>query len=621
MTYRNKLLLQFAALFLAFACVLIAFQYHREHRFRQELLMERLRSYANVVAHVAQAPAGLPAAGTSLPDSLSQDSQAAALKVDELKEVVAILPANLRLTLIDRKGKVLFESGRRTPAEMSNHMSRPEVQASLYSPGNAEGYDIRRSETDGCEYFYFARTFGPYVVRMATPYDAMLRHFMQVDNLFLWFVLLIFIVTLPILLHLSSRFGKAVSSLRLFMQSADRGLVDFDRISLPHTELGDIARRIIDKYRDLWQLQLMLREERERLLSHFLYSGEGIALFNAERQPTYANPHFKQYANLLLERPTANLEEIWQSDAFKPCLDFLNLHQPAARSSSSAPLTPGQAWTDHDACFRYLHQAGATTFAIQVLIYHDSAFELTLSNVTQEEKNRKLKQEMSHNIAHELRTPIASIRGFLETLISCPALSAERKQAFITKAYNQTLRLTDLLRDISLISKTEGAPELMKCEQVDVVKVIDEAVDDLQSSMTEAGLHLTTHLPRPLVIDGNATLLYAIFRNLLENSIRYAGEGATVSIECYDTEEKTLYFSFSDNGRGVEPEHLTRLFERFYRAGEGRTRDTGGTGLGLSIVRNAVRFHGGDISVRARRPHGLQFLFTLGRLRPQPPRQ
>ena len=124
---------------------------------------------------------------------------------------------------------------------------------------------------------------------------------------------------------------------------------------------------------------------------------------------------------------------------------------------------------------------------------------------------------------------------------------------------------------------------------------------------------LHVNLPEGLTLNGNYSLIYSIFRNLVENSIRYAGEGTEVNISCYNMTQEFCYFSVYDTGQGVAEEHLPRLFERFYRVTEGRTRANGGTGLGLSIVRNAVLFHHGDISVCNRKGAGLEFIFTLHR--------
>lgn len=229
-----------------------------------------------------------------------------------------------------------------------------------------------------------------------------------------------------------------------------------------------------------------------------------------------------------------------------------------------------------------------------------------------------LKQQMTSNISHELRTPVAGIMGYLETLESCPDMDAERRRAFIHRAYMQSVRLSDLIRDVAIISRIEESPEKLVKQIVSVGEIVDDAVSEFESRMEESGNHVENMLPPDLRICGNKTLLHALFRNLLENTLKYAGRGVSVRIErCphseagFEDEGDSICLHYYDTGCGVPPEHLPRLFERFYRISEGRTRDEGGSGLGLSIVRNAVAFHGGEIKVSNIQPHGLQFFFTL----------
>ena len=223
MSLRNRLLLNFAALFAAFALLLLGFQYHRERQFRRELLEERLGSYADIVS----------GAGLS-PDSAGVDSV-------RLSSLVRLLPSEVRLTVIDSSGRVLFESSGHAVEEMGNHLHRPEVAS---AQKNGSGSDIRFSETEGKDFFYLARRSGPFTVRMATAYDARIRHFLQADNVFLWFVMLVFTIALLLLLFVSGRFSKSVTALRSFVRSADRGLVDYDHLHFPSGDLGDVARSV-----------------------------------------------------------------------------------------------------------------------------------------------------------------------------------------------------------------------------------------------------------------------------------------------------------------------------------------------------------------------------------------
>lgn len=581
MTYKSKLLVNFMALFAVFTLLLLMFQYNREKQYKRELLETRLRSYANVVA-------GAVNMAHAVNDSTSFDA------LDRM------LPSDLRLTVIGHRGNVIYESRSHGILEMGNHLDRPEV-AMAEESREGEGVNIRCSATFHKDYFYFAKDYHGFIVRVALPFNAEVQNFMKADNVFLWFVLMLFPIALVLLIYISDRFGKAVSGLRNFMNSADRGLVDYERITFPQSELGKLGEKIMQKYKQLEDSSRQIALERERLLRHFHYFEEGIGIFDAKRRNLYTNPRFTQYINVILEHPTGNVDTLWKAQAFAPVAEFLDLHSKQDTAQNDTPV------------FRYTLKAGGSTFGVQVLVYSDGSFELSLADVTKAEKNRVLKQQMSNNITHELRTPVSSIRGYLETIIECPTLSDERKRYFVEKAFAQVVRLTDLIRDVALITKTEEAADLMPREEVDISRVIADVREDLHAGLESQHMTLHVNLPEGLTLNGNYSLIYSIFRNLVENSIRYAGEGTEVNISCYNMTQEFCYFSVYDTGQGVAEEHLPRLFERFYRVTEGRTRANGGTGLGLSIVRNAVLFHHGDISVRNRKGAGLEFIFTLHR--------
>ena len=581
MTYKSKLLVNFMALFAVFTLLLVMFQYNREKQYKRELLETRLRSYANVVA-------GAVNMAHAVNDSTSFDA------LDRM------LPSDLRLTVIGHRGNVIYESRSHGILEMGNHLDRPEV-AMAEESRDGEGVNIRCSATFHKDYFYFAKDYHGFIVRVALPFNAEVQNFMKADNVFLWFVLMLFPIALVLLIYISDRFGKAVSGLRNFMNSADRGLVDYERITFPQSELGKLGEKIMQKYKQLEDSSRQIALERERLLRHFYYFEEGIGIFDAKRRNLYTNPRFTQYINVILEHPTGNVDTLWKAQAFAPVAEFLDLHSKQDTAQNDTPV------------FRYTLKAGGSNFGVQVLVYSDGSFELSLADVTKAEKNRVLKQQMSNNITHELRTPVSSIRGYLETIIECPTLSDERKRYFMEKAFAQVVRLTDLIRDVALITKTEEAADLMPREEVDISRVIADVREDLHAGLESQHMTLHVNLPEGLTLNGNYSLIYSIFRNLVENSIRYAGEGTEVNISCYNMTQEFCYFSVYDTGQGVAEEHLPRLFERFYRVTEGRTRANGGTGLGLSIVRNAVLFHHGDISVRNRKGAGLEFIFTLHR--------
>ncbi len=240
----------------------------------------------------------------------------------------------------------------------------------------------------------------------------------------------------------------------------------------------------------------------------------------------------------------------------------------------------------------------------------DEANRLRLEATEAERRNRQLKQEMTSNIAHELKTPVSSIRGYLEILLSDKPVDDERRRYFLDRCFRQTLRLSDLIQDVSIINKLEESADLFPRAAVDVRQVAQEAADELADKATAAGMSIENNLPS-MPMQGNGELLYGIFRNLMENSVDYAGEGAKVVVETYKEHPDHYYIHYYDTGRGVPDEYLLRLFDRFVRIGEGRSRSDGGTGLGLSIVKHAVLFHGGEIYAKNRPEGGLEFFFSL----------
>lgn len=225
-------------------------------------------------------------------------------------------------------------------------------------------------------------------------------------------------------------------------------------------------------------------------------------------------------------------------------------------------------------------------------------------------KLQSQKKRITGNLAHELRTPVTSIRGYLETLVDNPDLDNEKRELFTERAYLQTLRLSDLIRDISLITKMEEAPEKLGKEYLGIRKLTDEVFDEFASDLSEKRILVENSIPDDTVIKGNQSLIYALFRNLVENSIRYGGSGITIHLEC-SVLDGAVHFTYFDTGKGVSQEHLGKIFERFYRIPEENAHRADGSGLGLSIVKNAVAFHGGSITASQLQPHGLCFRFSL----------
>ena len=564
--YKQKLFLYFSVVFTLFSIGVLLVGQSREKNFRLENLEDKLEAYSEIV-HA----------------SLGTNHRT---KIATLDSLLVIFPENIRLSIINKQGVVLFDNKIDDLDELENHRQRVEIIQALET---GQGRNIRTSVSNQEPYLYFAKNYYDYYIRVALPYNEQTKSLLQSDHVFLSFILLFFGVSLILLYVVTNRFGKSIKQLRDFALADDTNR--FSRYSFPNDELGEIGAEIAENYKKLKDSEKRVSLEREKLLQHVQTSKEGICFFSPTKEVEFFNGLFIQYLNTLVEEPSSEVSSVFTDPVFTEVHQFL--------SNSTQDYFETQ-----------VHKQGKV-FSIRVTIFEDKDFEIILNDITKQEKTRRLKQEMTSNIAHELRTPLTSIRGYLETALNLP-LTEEKKKYFITQAHDLSLLLSETIQDMGLITSLEEAPQVFRLEEVDIPKLLQGLHGDLKKALEAKDIEMEWDIPENLKIKGNANLLYSIFRNLADNAISYAGTSIKIGINMYHQDKDYYYFSFYDTGKGIHEEsHLNRLFERFYRINEGRTRETGGTGLGLSIVKNAILFHKGKITAKNRKEGGLEFLFQL----------
>ncbi len=228
----------------------------------------------------------------------------------------------------------------------------------------------------------------------------------------------------------------------------------------------------------------------------------------------------------------------------------------------------------------------------------------------EEQEKIRIKKQLTNNINHELKTPVASIKACLETLLEHEDLPLEKRREFLSHCYANSERLCQLLGDVATITRMDEGVQMIEKEDVDINDLINEIIDDYTPRLTEATIDVHVNIHPRITVKANYSLLTSIFRNLLDNAIAYSG-GHNIDIRLLDIDNGLCYFSFADDGIGVDEQHLPHLFERFYRVDKGRSRKLGGTGLGLAIVKNAVTINGGTITVNNVKGGGLEFMFSL----------
>ena len=228
------------------------------------------------------------------------------------------------------------------------------------------------------------------------------------------------------------------------------------------------------------------------------------------------------------------------------------------------------------------------------------------------EERAKLKRQLTNNISHELKTPVGIIKGYLDTIMETPDMDEGARGHFLSKAQQQANRLTDLLNDLSTMTRLEESQDAISTEPVDFQELVANTIEEVELSGLAGQMEVKMAMPYDCIVIGNKALLSAMLHNLIKNAAFYS-HGTEINIKCVDTTDSHYTFVFYDDGVGVPPESISHLFERFYRVDTGRSRRNGGTGLGLPIVKSTINALGGTITVANRESGGLQFTFTLKR--------
>lgn len=238
-----------------------------------------------------------------------------------------------------------------------------------------------------------------------------------------------------------------------------------------------------------------------------------------------------------------------------------------------------------------------------LLVFHD------LTRLKQLENTRK---DFVANVSHELRTPLSMIKGYVETLIDGAKDDPVVAKRFLHTIQKHANRLNYLIEDLLTISRLEFGHVVMNLDRVELAPLVERTLEELGAKARQRSIMLSHSVPANLQVKADADRLLQVFFNLIDNAIKYGKQGGAAEVGAKNLEEKkSVEVWVKDDGPGIPPEAIERVFERFYRVDRARSREQGGTGLGLSIVKHIIQSHGGEVWVESGQGKGTTFHFTL----------
>jgi signal transduction histidine kinase/HAMP domain-containing protein len=550
------------------------------------------RLFVTTSVPVAVAVVGLVVAADRLLRSHLEDEIARSLE-HEARVLAALLPADSlrwpdlvreigagtghRVTLIDPKGNVRgdTEFDRAALGQLENHLMRPEVQQAL-STGVGRGERLSASTNE--RRMYVAVRGGPpglAITRVSTTLAAVDAQVTAVQGA-VALAGLGAIVAAGILAWLLSR---EVARPLVELGDAARTIADGRPPAFPASNVPEIAQHIVAlraMHRQLDQRFLDLVHEREETATLIETMADGVVA---------ADP---RGAIVMLNRAARRLLGFGPSDPF-PALAEL-FYDKAARELVAAALGGREAEP------RELERDGRTLLVSGRSLPNGGAL-LVIRDVTELRHLEAVRRDFVANVSHELKTPLTSIAGYAETLAT-EASAGTQTERFARIILNNAKRMQRLVDDLLDLSRIESGRWQPTPTRVDLVSLAGDAWAAFADRARERRIEFTAGATSDRELTADPDAVREVFTNLFDNALRHTPPGGRIAVSIEAGPEGTTV-SVTDTGSGIAPEHLPRIFERFYRADPGRSREEGGTGLGLAIVKHLVEAHGGRIEARS----------------------
>ncbi len=488
------------------------------------------------------------------------------------------LPMNMRISIIKKDGTVIADTGIEDESALDNHLYRIEVMQALET---GSGQSSRYSNSIKTDMLYYAKNSGNYIIRLARPLYAVDESMSKLRDLLITVSLLVMVIAVISVITISIKITRPLNETLSFASAFAGGSYtrrirnySLDEIGTLQKTLNKMADTIVDT------IDKHIFEQRKLEVTLDSIS-DGIALIAPDKEIIISNSSFTDMLKITASFGGKEYYEVIRNRT-------LNSRIEKALKSGSKEIF--EVEISEDKFFDVVINPIKGEHAIQGTL-------VLLRDVSEKRKIERIKSDLVSNVSHELKTPIAIVKGYLETIREHP-LDKKMTEEFINRAIENVDRQNSLIEDIIKLSMIESSTEFQK-EAIDIRKIIERCVDILSPKVASKGLTITMDFDRSdYSISGNSFIAEEIFFNLIDNAINYNNPSGSITISG-EKKGSTFLFAISDTGIGIPERAIDRIFERFYRVDTGRSRGTGGTGLGLSIVKHAAQVIGWSVSVNS----------------------
>ena len=515
--------------------------------------------------------------------------------------------AGARITIVAPDGRVLADTNV-DPRQMENHRFRPEIQAALEGKTGAA---TRLSKSDFAPHLYVAIPSAEepgWVLRVAIPMDSYDQRLHETTSILVVGGAAAAALSLVLGFFFTRRITRPLASLSRGLERLERGEFGVRLDPGSEDEIGQLARtmnRVQEQLESTIRTLTVRSNEREAILASMV---EGLIAVDGDNRILVVNTAARQVLGMAPEDAHGRL--LLEVARYPQLVEFVERVRGA-----SQPL--GVEMVVRDPRPRYLDLHGAPlrladdTGLGAVVVFND---------VTRLRKLEEVRKEFVDNVSHELKTPITTIKGFVETLVDGGALEdPESARRFLGIIARQSDRLASIIEDLLYLSRLEYEERQVVLHPVDLQKVTERSAANFEHAAHSKRIDLrVSSEARDPWARGDASLLARAVDNLIDNAIKYSPEGGSVDVTLHELPDG-LEITVRDQGIGIPAEHLPRISERFYRVDAARSREMGGTGLGLAIVKHIARVHDGGLRVESRLGEGSCFRIRLPRATPARP--